>query len=715
MSETQRFEKENVQTASNADLFDADDDMEDTNTESRMTTQFDTPQCTMTMVSTETSLMNIEESLNNVTGQPSTWATWSDKRGTSQMDQSLNNVAGQPSTWVTQSDKRGTSQMDLDQPPTRTAPLEKREKRVTNPVLPDKRRIKEVDYSETLHDTVYRQEELINNMKMEVEKQRGEHVHDINELKRQWETTLREREEQLAKAQKEIERTRVQQQQQLEEYIKQTRETLGKANRNMIEATIQKIQEDTHDHLARERTQQEADLHEKLAQREEELKRKTNEEFQEHNKAILAEMEQRLQQEAEKESELAKMERRFSRHHRFQDKDIEMDNDSTMPGDAGQPSSLSAKPRSDTSVRLVSVAADVDEEEIPQGHSSEQDPHLQHNGPPATTMEDAIARGVEAALRRILIDKEFPVVKRHSPQRRKRVEKELQQEKAAEKSYERDFLLGEVRRLFKDVFNISQDIDFMLHEVASPEDVYSYEYEDGPGPNCKDIAFDLRHGSKSPWNDKVIGLLLEELWRRERFKHLHTIWTAAQPKVTPKGGLETPAEVEQRLIAKKDEVLKAARQNTRRKNKYLHRAMVLEHLVKYKTNEDEEDAPGWQWLQRLVGTLGECGMSSEESDMENDIETVLRVKNMTWCRAIERELDIIDHQRIVDDDIFAPQGSKPMKRIRSAGNPMTSRAEVDGLPEVLYNKEWLAGLTPHQVKRLSISDERFWWMKVAVV
>ncbi|KAG2752470.1 hypothetical protein P692DRAFT_20871946 [Suillus brevipes Sb2] len=724
MSETQRFEKENVQTASDADLFDADDVMEDTDTESRTTTQFDTPQCTMTMVSTETSLMNVEESLNNVADQPSTWATRSDKRGTSQMDESLNNVAGQPSTWVTRSDKRGTSQMDLDQPPTRTAPLEKREKRVTNPVLPDKRRIKEVDYSETLRDIVYRQEELINNMKTEVEKQRGEHVHDINELKRQWETTLREWEEQLAKAQKEIERTRVQQQQQLEEYIKQTRETLGKANRDAIEATIQKIQEDAHDHLARERTQQEADLREKLAQREEELKRKTNEEFQERNKAILAEMEQRLQQEAEKESELAKMERRFSRRHRFQDKDIEMDNDSTMPGDAGQPSSPSAKPRSDTScfeaikrikkTRGISHRVRlVDEEEIPQGHLSEQDPHLQHDGPPATTMEDAIARGVEAALRRVLIDKEFPVIKRHSPRRRKRVEKELQEEKAAEKSYERDFLLGEVRRLFKDVFNISQDIDFMLHEVASPEDVYSYEYEDGPGPNCKDIAFDLRHGSKSPWNDKVIGLLLKNCGEgvTERTGH----FKAAQPKVTPKGGLETPAEVEQRLIAKKDEVLKAARQNTRRKNKYLRRAMVLEHLVKYKTDEDEEDAPGWQWLQRLVGTLGERGMSSEESDVENNIETVLRVKNMTWRRAIERELDIIDHQRIVDDDIFAPQGSKPMKRIRSAGNPMTSRAEVDGLPEALYNKEWLAGLTPRQVERLSISDERFRWMKVAVV
>ena len=52
MSEAQRFEKENGQTACNADLFneDEDDHMEDTNTESRTTTQFDTPQCTMAIV-----------------------------------------------------------------------------------------------------------------------------------------------------------------------------------------------------------------------------------------------------------------------------------------------------------------------------------------------------------------------------------------------------------------------------------------------------------------------------------------------------------------------------------------------------------------------------------------------------------------------------------------------------------------------------------------
>ncbi|KAG2096020.1 hypothetical protein BD769DRAFT_1336510, partial [Suillus cothurnatus] len=190
------------------------------------------------------------------------------------------------------------------------------------------------------------------------------------------------------------------------------------------------------------------------------------------------------------------------------------------------------------------------------------------------------------------------------------------------------------------------------------QDVYAYEYEDGSGPDPRHPAFDLQNGSKSSWNSRIINLLLEELEKRgredswpfqrseaylreilqHRYKRLRTIWTAAQPRITAKGALETPAEVEERLIAKKDEMLKLTRQTTRRKNQM--------------SDENREDLPAWQWLQLLVKTLGEGGMSSEESDVENQIETVLRVKNMVWRHAIERELDIVDHQRLMDDDIF---------------------------------------------------------------
>jgi hypothetical protein len=57
--------------------------------------------------------------------------------------------------------------------------------------------------------------------------------------------------------------------------------------------------------------------------------------------------------------------------------------------------------------------------------------------------------------------------------------------------------------------------------------------------------------------------------------------------------------------------------------------MVVDHLVKM-ADETEEDFSAWQWLQQLVKMLGEGGMSLEESDVENDIKTVLHVKNMVW-------------------------------------------------------------------------------------
>ncbi|KAG8219276.1 hypothetical protein J3R82DRAFT_121 [Butyriboletus roseoflavus] len=56
-------------------------------------------------------------------------------------------------------------------------------------------------------------------------------------------------------------------------------------------------------------------------------------------------------------------------------------------------------------------------------------------------------------------------------------------------------------------------------------------------------------------------------------------------------------------------------------------------------------------------------MSSEESDMENEVESVLQVKNMIWWHCVSTELDIVDFQWALDTDIFAPQGSKPVKRI----------------------------------------------------
>ena len=148
--------------------------------------------------------------------------------------------------------------------------------------------------------------------------------------------------------------------------------------------------------------------------------------------------------------------------------------------------------------------------------------------------------------------------------------------------------------------------------------------------------------------------------------------------------------------------------------KFHRRKTVLNHTVNLKIADREDDLPAWKWLQCLISTLGEGRMSSKESNSENEVESVLWVKNMEWRRGVSSELDLVDCQWVLDADIFAPQGLKPVKRIRASTNPSSCRDTVEGLPFVLYDPAWLEGLTTHETNRLAILHTDYPWMKFAV-
>ncbi|KIN93788.1 hypothetical protein M404DRAFT_35728 [Pisolithus tinctorius Marx 270] len=158
-------------------------------------------------------------------------------------------------------------------------------------------------------------------------------------------------------------------------------------------------------------------------------------------------------------------------------------------------------------------------------------------------------------------------------------------------------------------------------------------------------TFDLTQGYSSPWNSFIIDHLLDEFQRRgneehwpvmksndymleilrERYRRLHTTWRKAQPRITTKGTVETSAEIEERLVVERTRVLKEGRQTTRRRNKYQRRCAVLEHMVALKkdSTNGEGDLCAWQWLLQLIHTLGKHGMSSEDSDIDNNVMTIL--------------------------------------------------------------------------------------------
>jgi hypothetical protein len=127
----------------------------------------------------------------------------------------------------------------------------------------------------------------------------------------------------------------------------------------------------------------------------------------------------------------------------------------------------------------------------------------------------------------------------------------------------------------------------------------------------------------------------------------------------------------------------------------------------------DDDVPVWKWLLQVIQRLGVDGMSSEDTDNANVLETVYRVKVLQWRKDISHELALIDEKRIADDEIYAPQGAKPPKRFRSGNNRLSTRPPVPELPEIFYDTAWISQQTSSFITRtLAVSKEQFKWLEV---
>ncbi|KAI6101693.1 hypothetical protein EDD16DRAFT_1716391 [Pisolithus croceorrhizus] len=178
-----------------------------------------------------------------------------------------------------------------------------------------------------------------------------------------------------------------------------------------------------------------------------------------------------------------------------------------------------------------------------------------------------------------------------------------------------------------------------------------------------------------------------------------------------KGLIETPAEQEAQLVEESLILGKEGRQAMHHRNIGIWKT-ALNHIIAMKSEATNNDLCSWKWLQHLINTLGDHGMSLEESSVENGIENVLQVKKMEWQKNIDQELEIIDLQQVPNKDIFCSQGGKPLPRKHAPDNPASSWTPVMALPMALYDDKWISQLTECQRESLKISKESFPWMKI---
>ncbi|KAF8906074.1 hypothetical protein CPB84DRAFT_1844719 [Gymnopilus junonius] len=205
-------------------------------------------------------------------------------------------------------------------------------------------------------------------------------------------------------------------------------------------------------------------------------------------------------------------------------------------------------------------------------------------------------------------------------------------------------------------------------------------------------------------DDYIQDLVVSQLER------LKGIWKKAQPKVKENGEIESASEIEERMIVDREKTEKVARAATRRRSWFDRRKETLVRIVSIKREQNEADCFIWEWLLDLVETLGEDGMSSDESEIDDRTATVIyRVKNMPWRRTISEEMDLIDKQRATAH-IFSKKGSKPMPRMRGGGE--SRRDEVEELPKGIYNKDWLKKLPLSSKDDFKFSPKKFQWLKI---
>ena len=117
-------------------------------------------------------------------------------------------------------------------------------------------------------------------------------------------------------------------------------------------------------------------------------------------------------------------------------------------------------------------------------------------------------------------------------------------------------------------------------------------------------------------------------------------------------------------------------------------------MIARESSRQTGDTVTWTWLKELLEHLQAEGMSSDESDVDGYL-IAYRVKTTPW-----RHPDISLYMERIDN-------TKPVERIRD-DTLISTRPHANGLPEVVYDPEWIWQRTNDMPLR--VSEEPFRWL-----
>ena len=265
----------------------------------------------------------------------------------------------------------------------------------------------------------------------------------------------------------------------------------------------------------------------------------------------------------------------------------------------------------------------------------------------------------------------------------------------------------------------------------------------GDGPSLSLPKIDMDGKISSPWNVKLIKLLAEEAMTirqelpdleelpirsqayyedlvKDHMERARTAWKKTQPQTLASGQVETSEQVKSRLAIAHAKREKAARRTSRRMGvryfygvigqlilsplkRYDRRKQDVQHMIRIKKLERADDLFIWEWLGKLIEYLGPVGMSSD--DTEFDDETMAKeyvARELPWRRNVAAPMKKIDRLRKRGGPLERARGATAESRVYRQNAVSTSRTPPMERSKDIFNSRWLE--KNGQMYYLSFSD-----------
>lgn len=104
----------------------------------------------------------------------------------------------------------------------------------------------------------------------------------------------------------------------------------------------------------------------------------------------------------------------------------------------------------------------------------------------------------------------------------------------------------------------------------------------------------------------------------------------------------------------------------------------------------------WEFIAKVLDTLGNDGMSSDESGCESSQDgsrrRVFKKKTLPWRRNIDNIIRALNVARAGIEDVVGGHGATPAERSRHPATAASTRAPPIKLPRAFYDDLWYEAL-----------------------